>query len=328
MKKTRILISMTVASLLLAGTYTTAFADVDAFTVKDAKSNAIRQYSKGDLISSFKSSKLGKGNDLLFKDFNAGKEANGIYSMHDDSKKYVSYETALEELLSAASEGQAFDLNNFAKETEAAETPNYVYDRKVKTDKVVNGLTVTKDGFELDLAKETLEDYEDVKVVAAKVTVANGTVKGKLVVDAGKDSEVTVKNVKADAVTGLSGSLKLQAVEAKELTIEKALSLNVDASSKVTKLVITAPKGSEVVLSGNLGVVELNSAVNLKLADGTKVQIKAIGDAKDATITAGKDVQAVVEGKVGAIDGDGAAGVEEGTVTQPTNPGTTLLRNF
>ncbi|KOA20590.1 hypothetical protein CLHOM_07320 [Clostridium homopropionicum DSM 5847] len=319
MKKTKMLVSVAAATIALLATYTTAFADIGAYTVKDAKTGVIRQYDLKSLSNSVINSMLGLGNDLLFKDFQEDQATNGVNSIYDDSKKYVPFEEAKKALESSTSSGQAFDLNQYLKEAKAGETPTYVYERKVKDDKVVNGLNITKEGAQIDLSKENLQDYEDVKVVAGKVMITNGTIKGKLVVDAGKDAEVTVKNVTGDSITGLSGSLKLEGVVAKELVIEKAITLNVDTASTLTKLVITAPKGSEVVLSGNLGTVELNSAVKLTITEGTKVDIKVVTEeAKDTTVVAEAGAEVTTDQPIENVEGEGTVTTEPET----TDPGT------
>lgn len=311
MKKTKILVSMAVAALAILGTYTTAFADVGAYAIKDIKTNSIRQYDLKNLTESFLNNKIGQGNDLLFKEFKEDQGKNGVHAIYDDSKKYINYAEAVKAFEEGKVSGKEFQLNGFLKEAKAGETPNYVYERKVSGEKIVNGLNITKEGFELDLSKEVLEAYEDVKIVAAKIVISNGTITGKLLVDAGKDAEVTVKNVKTDAITGLSGSLKLEAVEAKELIIEKALNLNVDAASKLTKLSITAPKGTEVVLSGNLGSVEVSSAVKLTITAGSNVDVKIANDeAKDITVVAEAGATVTTDKPITNTGGSG-------TVTQP-----------
>lgn len=314
MKKTKILVSMAVAALAILGTYTTAFADAGAYAIKDTKTNIIRQYDLKSLTESFLSNKIGQGNDLLFKEFKEDQGKNGVHAIYDDSKKYISYAEAVKALEEVKISGKEFQLNGFLKEAKAGETPNYVYERKVSGEKVVNGLNITKEGFELDLSKEVLETYEDVKVVAAKIVISNGTVTGKLIVDAGKDAAVTVKNVKTDAITGLSGSLKLEGVEAKELVIEKSLSLNVDTASKLTKLLITAPKGTEIVLSGNLGAVEVSSAVKLTITAGSKVDVKIANDeAKEITVVAEAGSTVTTDQPITNTEGSG-------TITGPVTP--------
>jgi len=317
MKKTKMLVSIAAATIALLATYTTAFATtIEAYTVKDAKTGVVRLYDFDGLIGSLISSELGLGDDLLVKDFAADQTANGVNSIYDDSKKYVPFEEAKKALEDSKTTGQAFDLIKYLKDAKAGETPTYVYERKVKGDKVVNGLNITKEGAQIDLSKEKLEDYEDVKVLAGKIMITNGTIKGKLVVDAGKDAEVTVKNVTGDSITGLSGSLKLEGVVAKELVIEKAITLNVDTASTLTKLVITAPKGSEVVLSGNLGTVELNSAVKLTITEGTKVDIKVVTEeAKETTVVAEKGAEVTTDKPIENVEGEGTVTTDPGTGT-------------
>lgn len=322
MKKTKMLVSVAAATIALLATYTTAFADIGAYTVKDAKTGVIRQYDLKSLSNSVINNMLGLGNDLLFKDFAADQTANGVNSIYDDSKKYVPFEEAKKALESSTTTGQAFDLNKYLKDAKAGETPTYVYERKVKDDKVVNGLNITKEGAQIDLSKEKLEDYEDVKVLAGKIMITNGTIKGKLVVDAGKDAEVTVKNVTGDSITGLSGSLKLEGVVAKELVVEKAIKLNVDTTSILTKLVITAPKDAEVVLSGNLGTVELNSAVKLVITEGTKVDIKVVTEeAKETTVVAEAGAQVTTDTPLPNTEGPGTVTTDSGTGTGGSSGG-------
>jgi len=314
MKKTKILVSMAVAALAILGTYTTAFADAGAYAIKDTKTNIIRQYDLKSLTESFLSNKIGQGNDLLFKEFKEDQGKNGVHAIYDDSKKYISYAEAVKALEEVKISGKEFQLNGFLKEAKAGETPNYVYERKVSGEKVVNGLNITKEGFELDLSKEVLETYEDVKVTVGQVIISNGTITGKLLVDAGKDAAVTVKNIVTDAITGLSGSLKLEAVQAKELVIEKALSLNVDTASKLTKLSITAPKGTEIVLSGNLGAVEVSSAVKLTITAGSKVDVKIANDeAKEITVVAEAGSTVTTDQPITNTEGSG-------TITGPVTP--------
>lgn len=314
MKKTKILVSMAVAALAILGTYTTAFADAGAYAIKDTKTNIIRQYDLKSLTESFLSNKIGQGNDLLFKEFKEDQGKNGVHAIYDDSKKYISYAEAVKALEEVKISGKEFQLNGFLKEAKAGETPNYVYERKVSGAKLVNGLNITKEGFELDLSKEVLEAYEDVKVTVGKVTIANGTITGKLSVDAGKDAEVIVKNIITDAITGLSGSLKFEGVEAKELVIEKSLSLNVDTASKLTKLLITAPKGTEIVLSGNLGAVEVSSAVKLTITAGSKVDVKIANDeAKEITVVAEAGSTVTTDQPITNTEGSG-------TITGPVTP--------
>lgn len=324
MKKTKMLVSVVAATIALLATYTTAFAAAGAYTIREAKTGVVRLYDFDSLIGSVINSELGLGNDLLFKDFAADQTANGINSIYDDSKKYVPFEEAKKAFESSTTAGQPFDLNKYLKDAKAGETPTYVYERKVKDGKVVNGLNITKEGAQIDLSKENLQDYEDLKVLAGNVALTNGTVKGKLIVDAGKDAEVTVKNVTGDSITGISGSLKLEGVVAKELSIEKSLALNVDSASKVTKLVINAPAGSEVVLSGNLGTVELSSAVKLVIAEGAKVNIVVTNDAaKDTELTANNGAQVSINVELPNTAGPGTITVNPGT----TNPGTSTGDN-
>lgn len=313
MKRTKIIVSMAVASLALLGTYTTASADVGAYAVKDAKTNVIRQYNLESLTEAFLNNKLGQGNDLLLKDFKEDQGKNGVHAIYDDSKKYVDFEEAVKGLEETKVSGKEFDLNTFLKDAKATEFPNYVYERKVKEDKVINSVNVTKEGLQLDLAKENFEEYEDLKVVATKVIITNGTVKGKFIVDCGDGNLVTVKNLKVDDIAGLSGVLKLEGVVAKNLVIENSMNLNLDAASQVSKIIIAADKGEEVVLSGNLGTVELTTPTKVVVSEGTKVQITVSDAAKDATIVAESGAQVTTDKPVANVEGPG-------TVT--TNPGT------
>jgi hypothetical protein len=63
---------------------------------------------------------------------------------------YVSYQETLKEYETRKVKNEEFYLDEFIKHSEGIETPEYVYDRIVKYEKIVNGLNLTKDNLRKD----------------------------------------------------------------------------------------------------------------------------------------------------------------------------------
>jgi hypothetical protein len=69
MKKTKLLVSFAVASFIIFGWKSTAFAKVDGYAVKDSKTSVIRQYDTKELCESFLDYTMGVGQGHYTKNF-------------------------------------------------------------------------------------------------------------------------------------------------------------------------------------------------------------------------------------------------------------------
>lgn len=330
MKKTKLLVSFAVASFIIFGWKSTAFAKVDGYAVKDSETSVIRQYDTKELCESFLDYTMGVGNGTLYKEFQKDSKENGIYTLHDSSKKYVDYKSALNQVEEQSKKGQTFALNEYLGEAKAEETPNYVYDRKVKGEEVVSGLNITKDGFVADLSSKDFQDgdFEDVRVTGKDIALKNGTIKGELILDS--EGLVVVNNVKGESIKAIAGEIQLTKVEANELAIKGNKEIKIESKEgtniKDTKVESFAVIDSKAGTLGNVTIsvnekgsktVELKGTFTQPVIVKSDVELKVDKDAKLAKveIDTPKGAEVKLSGNVGQVEvkSEIKLKVEEGT---------------
>lgn len=336
MKKVKLLVSFAVTASIVFGGFSTAFAKVDGYTVKDSKTSIIRQYDTEELSQSFLDQTEGVGEGTLYKEFKKDSEENGIHTIHDNSRKYVDYKSALKQAEEQSKSGQTFALNQYVGDAEAEETPEYVYDRKVKEGEVVSGLNITKDGFIADLSSGDFGDFEDVHITAKDVAVTNGTIKGELILDS--EGLVIVKNIKGQSIKAVAGDIHLTKVEADQLEVKGNKEIKIE-SNEGTNIKNTKVESYAVIDSkaGTLGTVaisvdekgsktiELKGTFTQPVIVKSGVELKVDKNAKLAKveIDTPKGAEVKLSGNVGEVEVKSETNikVEEGTKAEITGTG-------
>lgn len=338
MKKTKLLVSFAVTSFIIFGWKSTAFAKVDGYAVKDSKTSVIRQYDTQELCESFLDYTMGVGQGTLYKEFQKDSKENGIYTLHDSSKKYVDYKSALNQVEEQSKKGQTFALNQYLGEAKAEETPNYVYDRKVKGEEVVSGLNITKDGFVADLSGKDFQDgdFEDVRVTGKDIALKNGTIKGELILDS--EGLVVVDNVKGQSIKAVAGEIQLTKVEANELAIKGNKEIKIESKEgtniKDTKVESFAVIDSKAGTLGNVTIsvnekgtktVELKGTFTQPVIVKSDIELKVDKDAKLAKveIDTPKGAEVKLSGNVGQVELKSASKIELASGTKAEIKATT-----
>lgn len=336
MKKVKLLVSFAVTASIVFGGFSTAFAKVDGYTVKDSKTSIIRQYDTEELSQSFLDQTEGVGEGTLYKEFKKDSEENGIHTIHDNSRKYVDYKSALKQAEEQSKSGQTFALNQYVGDAEAEETPEYVYDRKVKEGEVVSGLNITKDGFIADLSGKDFGEFQDVHITGKDITVTNGTIKGELILDS--EGAVIVKNIKGQGIKAIAGDIHLTKVEADQLDVkgnkEIKIESNEGTSIKNTKVESYAVIDSKAGTLGTVTIsvdekgsktVELKGTFTQPVIVKSGIELKVDKNAKLAKveIDTPKGAEVKLSGNVGQVEVKSETNikVEEGTKADITGTG-------
>lgn len=116
-KALNVLSKAAISGLVASALSTTAFAAVDAYTVKVG--DDIYEYSKEDLVASYLDS-TEELNAPLYEDYAAkAAEAKGAFAYHDDEKGYVSADAVNAAYLDAVEAEEEFDLDTYTESEDA-----------------------------------------------------------------------------------------------------------------------------------------------------------------------------------------------------------------
>lgn len=161
--KKRWLSCLAVAGILTMGLATNVNAKTDAYLVKDASTNTVYQFGLETLKNSF----LDYTEDIdapFYEEFMKKiTDFGGTYAYHDDTNKYVSFETVSEAFLNAIEKGDSFSLEKFTESPQAA--PLTGLPGTLKELKITNGQKAYED---VETGSTAPEESEYLEVVEIK----------------------------------------------------------------------------------------------------------------------------------------------------------------
>jgi uncharacterized protein YjdB len=238
MKKNNIIVSLMLALIFVFFSNMIVLADIDTIVVCSPQSDKYYQYDLKDILNSYRKYMRRGDKDLFYREFLERINKNTIVFMHDDSGKYISYKYVCEAAHNKKVAGEIFEIDEYAKIAKSAKAPEYVYDRIVKDEKVVSRLNITRDNFSKELnlknSKES-ESFEDIRITGNNVTISNGKILGRLIIDPGINGSAYVKNVQAKEIKVLSGgedSIHLFNVNSEKLEIESDSRVRVESKGE------------------------------------------------------------------------------------------------
>lgn len=155
----KVLMMLAIMGFVFVGIGQRAYANMDAYLIKDSSENIVYEFNKDELSKSFLNFKRNK-KASLYEEYAKLFVSNNLFALHDDTQKYVDYKDVKQAFLNSKRSGKPFDVDNYTEKLGKAMTnmPKKIKKVTAPDNKVVYT--------EVDTGSSSSEEVGDLEVIS------------------------------------------------------------------------------------------------------------------------------------------------------------------